>query len=134
MLKGFLKTCRQPKVSNEMKCTNEKMTWNTKHTNLSRYVPKANVDHTINGQGISTLDHSVTTSRAHQQYWFNIVHHDWANDLTKLGLFHNEINWSSGCLCPLCLMLLRFTNNISIVSIVTLNICCLITHWLSCLK
>ncbi len=34
--------------------------------NLSWYVPKANVDHTINGQGIavSTLDHSATTPRA----------------------------------------------------------------------
>ncbi len=34
--------------------------------NLSSYVPKANVDHTISGQGtgISTLDHSATTPRA----------------------------------------------------------------------
>ncbi len=34
--------------------------------NLSWYVPKANVDHTICGQGtaISTLDHSATTPRA----------------------------------------------------------------------
>ncbi len=49
-----------------MKCTNEKMTWNTQDTNLSWYVPKANVDHTISGQGtaISTLDHSATIPRA----------------------------------------------------------------------
>ncbi len=26
MLKGVLKACRPPKMSNEMKCTNEKMT------------------------------------------------------------------------------------------------------------
>ncbi len=66
MIKDFLKTCRPPKVSNEMKCTNEKMTWNTQDTNLSSYVPTANVDHTISGQetGISTLDHSATTPRA----------------------------------------------------------------------
>ncbi len=34
--------------------------------NLSSYVPKANVDHTISGQGtgISTLDHPATTPRA----------------------------------------------------------------------
>ncbi len=33
--------------------------------NLSSYVPKANVDHTISGQGtgIDTLDHSATTPR-----------------------------------------------------------------------
>ncbi len=61
--KGFLKAPRPPKVSNEMKFTNEKMTWNTQDTNLSSYVLKANVDHTISGQetGISTLDHSATT-------------------------------------------------------------------------
>ncbi len=42
--------------------TNEKMIWNTQDLNLSWYVPKANVDHTISGQGtaISTLDHSAT--------------------------------------------------------------------------
>ncbi len=49
MLKGFLKARRPSKVSNEMKCTNEKMRWNTQDTNLSSYVPKANVDHTISG-------------------------------------------------------------------------------------
>ncbi len=66
MLKGFLKARMPPKVSNEMKYTNEKMTWNTQNTNLSSYVPKANVGHTISGKGtsISTLDHSVTTPRA----------------------------------------------------------------------
>ncbi len=66
MLKGFLKARRPPKVSNEMKCRYEKMTWNTQDTNLSCYVPKANVDHTIGGQGtgISTLDHSATTPKA----------------------------------------------------------------------
>ncbi len=29
MLEGVLKECRPPKVSSEMKCTNEKMAWNT---------------------------------------------------------------------------------------------------------
>ncbi len=35
--------------------------------NLSWYVPKANMDHTISGQGtaISTLHHSATTPRAY---------------------------------------------------------------------
>ncbi len=63
MLKDFLKACRPPKVSDEMKCTNEKMNWNTHDTNPSSYGPKANVDHNISGQGtgISTLDHSATT-------------------------------------------------------------------------
>ncbi len=48
-----------------MKCTNEKMTWNIQDMNLSWYVPKANVDHTINWQGtaVSTLDLSATTPR-----------------------------------------------------------------------
>ncbi len=50
MLKGFLKACRPPKVSNEMKCTNEKMTSNTQDKNPSWYVPKVNLDHTIRGQ------------------------------------------------------------------------------------
>ncbi len=64
MLKGFLKACRPPKVSNEMKCTNEKMKWNTEDTNLSIYVSNADVDRTINsgqGTGINTLNHSATT-------------------------------------------------------------------------
>ncbi len=41
------------------------MTWNTQDTNLSWYVPKANMDHTISGHGTadSTLDHSATTPR-----------------------------------------------------------------------
>ncbi len=41
---------------------NEKMTWNAQDTNLSSYVPKANVDHTISGQGTttSTLNYSAT--------------------------------------------------------------------------
>ncbi len=66
MLKDFLKARSPPKASNEMKCTNEKMTWNTQHTNRSRYVPTTNVHHTISGQGtvIITLDHSATTPRA----------------------------------------------------------------------
>ncbi len=64
MLKGFLKARRPPKVSNEMKCTNEKMICNTEDTNLSLYVPKTNVDHTIRSQVYSTLDHSATTPRA----------------------------------------------------------------------
>ncbi len=64
MLKFFLKARRPPKMSNEMKCTNEKMTWNTQNTTLSSYVSKVIVGHTICGQGtgISTLDHSATTS------------------------------------------------------------------------
>ncbi len=63
MLKGFLKACR-PNVSNEMKCINEKMTYNIHDMNLSWYVPKANVDRTTRGQGTSTLDYSATTPRA----------------------------------------------------------------------
>ncbi len=49
---------------------NEMYKWkddrNTQDTNLSSYVPKDNVDHTISGQGtgISTLGHSATTPRA----------------------------------------------------------------------
>ncbi len=65
MLKSILKVRKPPKMSNEMKCTNEKMTWHTQDTNLSWYMAKANVDHTISGQRtvISTLDHSATTPR-----------------------------------------------------------------------
>ncbi len=64
--KGFLKARRPPKEWSEMKCIKEKMTWNTQDTNLSWYVPKADMDHTISGQGtaVSTLDHSATTPRA----------------------------------------------------------------------
>ncbi len=66
MLKGFLKARMLPKVSNEMKYTNEEMTRNTQDTNPSWYVPKDNVRHTMSGEGtvISTLDHSTTTPRA----------------------------------------------------------------------
>ncbi len=41
------------------------MTWNTQDMNLRWYIPKANVDHTISGQGtaVSTLDHSATTPK-----------------------------------------------------------------------
>ncbi len=41
------------------------MTLNIQDTNLSWYVPKANMDHTIRGQGTadSTLDHSASTPR-----------------------------------------------------------------------
>ncbi len=65
MLKGFLKARRPPKAPNEMKDTNENMTLNTQDTNLSWYVPKSNMDHTLSGQGtvVSTLDHSATTER-----------------------------------------------------------------------
>ncbi len=60
-------------------CTNEKMTWNTQDTNLSWYVPKADVDHAISGPGtaISTLDHSATTPRAifyTNHYWEFLWH------------------------------------------------------------
>ncbi len=63
MLKCFLKARRPPKVSNDKDVCYIK---NTHDTNLSSYVPKANVDHTISGQGtgISTLRHSTTTPRA----------------------------------------------------------------------
>ncbi len=47
MLQGFLKAHMPPKVSDEMKCTNKKMIWNTQDTNLSWYLPNVNVDHII---------------------------------------------------------------------------------------
>ncbi len=47
MLKGFLKERRPPKVSNEMKYTNEKMACNIQDTNPRWYVQKTNVDQTI---------------------------------------------------------------------------------------
>ncbi len=91
-LKGLLKARRPPKVSNEMKCTDEKMTWNTQDTNMSSYVSKANVDHTTSGQGtgISTLDHSATTPRV-----MGITHWDWWDfpDLTDIHTVH----WHHSC-------------------------------------
>ncbi len=56
-----------PPPPTEMKCTNEKRIWNNQDTNLSWYVRKANVDHTISGQetALSTLDHSATTLGYH---------------------------------------------------------------------
>ncbi len=71
MLNGFLKASRPPNVSNELKSTNEKVTWNTQDTNLSSYVLNANVDHTITGEGtaISALKHSATTPRGS---WYSI--------------------------------------------------------------
>ncbi len=54
MPEGFLKARRPPKVSNEIKCINKKMTWNTQDMNLSWYVSKANVDHPIIGQGTAS--------------------------------------------------------------------------------
>ncbi len=68
MLKGFLKARMPPKVLNKMKYTNEKMTLNTVDTNLSNYVPKANVNHTISSQGTGILDHSDTTPRANREH------------------------------------------------------------------
>ncbi len=47
------------------------MTCNTQDMNLSWYVPKANVDHTIRGQGTSTLDHSATTPWANMGIWWS---------------------------------------------------------------
>ncbi len=60
-----------PKCEVKWNVQNEKMTWNTQDTNPSWYVPKANVDHTIGGQGtaFSTLDHSATTQRAKKWQW-----------------------------------------------------------------
>ncbi len=65
MPNGFIMESKPPKISNEIKYTNVKITWNTKDKNLSSYVPTANVDHTIScqGTGISILDHSATTTR-----------------------------------------------------------------------
>ncbi len=56
-----------------MKSTNEKVIWNTQDTKLI-YVPKANVDQTINGQetAVSTLDHSATTPMA-CTIWYSTV-------------------------------------------------------------
>ncbi len=47
------------------------MTWNTQDMNLSWYVTKANVDHTISGQGtaISILDHSATIPKVSIMVW-----------------------------------------------------------------
>ncbi len=72
MLKGFLKARRLPKVSNEMKCTDEKMAWNCQDKNCSSSVPMANVDHTISGYrtGTSTVDHLATTPRANVSFSF----------------------------------------------------------------
>ncbi len=94
MLKSFPKACRPPKVSNEMKCTNEKMTWNTQDTNLSSYVPKANVDHTISGQGtgISTLDHSATTQVQNDDFRFILK----MTGLNTIYRFYNYIQHSNG--------------------------------------
>ncbi len=60
---GLSKGTQSTQSVNEIKRINEKMTWNTQDMNLSSYVSKANVDHTISGQGtaISTLDHLATT-------------------------------------------------------------------------
>ncbi len=90
MLMGFLKARRPPKESNEMKCTNENMTWNTQDTNLSSYVPKANVDHTISdqGTGISTLYHSATTPRTPMCHFMDWSHPCYLSYITTdpLGL------------------------------------------------
>ncbi len=75
-----------PKVSSEMKFTNEKMTWNTQDTNLRWYVSKANVDHTIRGQWtvISTLDprppHQDSSSYAYSLLYIKqmVVHGKWS--------------------------------------------------------
>ncbi len=56
-----------------MKCTNEKMTWTTQDANLSSYVPKANVDHTIKWPRncylhLSLLDHHNKGSHNNIKY------------------------------------------------------------------
>ncbi len=61
---GLSKGMQASQRVNEMKCTNEKMTCNIQDTNLSCYVPKANVDHTVRGEGTSTVDQLANTPRA----------------------------------------------------------------------
>ncbi len=85
-----------------MKYTNEKMTWNTQDTNLSWYVPKANLDHTISAQGTadSTLDHSASTPLKLFTYlqWMLIL-------ISCLHLLmaikvHNKYNTTQLGICP----------------------------------
>ncbi len=54
----------------------------TQDTNLSWYVPKANVDHTFSGQGtaVSNLDHSVTTPKANNFWYGGYMCHIWIFD------------------------------------------------------
>ncbi len=68
-----------------MKCTNEKMIWNTQDTNLSWYVSKANVDHTINGKGtaVSTLDHSATIPHCHWMGYVSMSYSDFGYQIIQ---------------------------------------------------
>ncbi len=68
MLRGFSKGL-QATLKYQMKS----------NMNLSWYVPKANVDHTISGQwtAISTLDHQATTQGQTENSLTWDVHVDW---------------------------------------------------------
>ncbi len=82
------------------------MTWNTQDTNLSWYVPKANVDHTRSGQGtaVNTLDHSATTPRT--MYMEPDYTRIWITDrlnivafITELALFYwNVLDHKMPCM------------------------------------
>ncbi len=70
------------------------MTWNTQDTNLSWYLPKAIVDHTINGQGTanSTLDNSATTQDDNSKETPNITTNNVNIDyVPNNGTFHLDI-------------------------------------------
>ncbi len=49
------------------------MICNPQDTNLSWYVPKANVDDTIEGKGTSNLDHLVSTPTHNLRLWMQHV-------------------------------------------------------------
>ncbi len=95
---GLSKGMQATKSVYEIKCINEKMTWNTQDTNLRWYVPKANMDDTIYGQGTarSTLGHSFTTPRS----WVSMG----VVCYTCISLFHCTdsiiIRWSLMQICP----------------------------------
>ncbi len=80
--KGFLKAHKPPKSVK----WNEMYKWkdDMKHPGYE-YVPNANVDHTISGQGsaVSTLDHLATTPRAFLEIAMSIhscLHQNWHLD------------------------------------------------------
>ncbi len=103
MLKGFLKACRPPKKSNEIKC----------NKTYPAYEPELvcaqmNVDHIIRGTAISILYHSASTPRP--VYLVIIINKLIIINILFILLFCNLLHFLNSFLWKVCFVFLYFHN------------------------
>ncbi len=103
MLKGFLKACRPPKESNEIKC----------NKTYPAYEPELvcaqmNVDHIIRGTAISILYHSASTPRP--VYLVIIIKKLIIINILFILLFFNLLHFHNSFLWKVCFVFLYFHN------------------------